>query len=1480
MPAANGTLHSSASGGVTLGGDLDSVVVLSSNLGARVRIDAVALYMPEEWSQIASPSTTGLHQGMDVGDFNQDGELDVVAATDSDGLQLWTGDGGNSWTDVATWTNPDLPGSGRFHTPAFADIDNDGYLDVITSRGTAGGLQAWRFINDGWQQASNGLPVTGTYFDVEAGDFNEDGKIDFVAVGHAMGIRPYAGDGGAFWTPTTAGLPLATTFNSVALGDIDRDGLLDIVAGSSGNGIGIWQGSAGGTGWDMRSRPVSTGTWWDLALGDVNRDGWLDIIGAEEGSGLTVWAGDGAFNWATLAKPVSWGKYASVDAADFNRDGALDVAAGTADDHGLRVWMGDGGYSWTAHATNLPTTGTYTAVRFGDIDHDGALDLVAAKQGNGSVHAWTAGEGAPPSGWDHFSPSGWVTSRGPLTLSIEVLDSGSGLDPNSAMYSLWNGSSWGPWQPATCTGTEGVTTTETLSAAGIFFSRDSGPYPHTANQIRFQVSDMTGNVGSSDPKTVLVDATPPTNPTSFPDSSHWPGGAWRNLNEIRVENWTGDADATSGVSGFSYVFSTLYQLPDTTPETGGIYRVADSGPLPDGEWYIYMRARDAAGNWATGASLDGPYRIDTGPPQNPAGFVSDPATGAWTNDNTIFVDWSPGNDGGSGVGGYAIRWTTTPNFQPVESINSSETFTTSISLADNNSWYLHLKTADNAGNWTADARHWGPFQVDTVRPTSSATAPATSDAPEFVVHWSGIDGLSGVASYDVQVRDLYLGGSWTIWLSGAAVLTDTFHGERGHTYAFRSRAIDRAGNVELWPGAADAITAVTPYEFEAYGLEVTQAVQDLNNSVVLVAGKRTFVRLHVRSLAFGDQGPVEAQLTGWRDGASLGTLLPNNPGGTLTVKESPDRAVLQDSFYFELPSDWLHGTVTLEAEVNPGNTLAKGDSSDNTWSHVATFQDSPEMTVLIVDACYEQAGVTYHADNIHRTMLASWLRRAYPIATLHVRSAAFNPCMDERPSASQSNRILRRNMRDAGEEDDANLRYYGMIDDGGGFERGKGSFNRHVASGPVGTADWGWDFDGSYGDWYGGHELGHTFDRKHAEFCDAAGGDPYPYRFGNISPTTWSGSPDALYGFDIETQEVYPPDWKDVMTYCDNEWISDFTYEGIRDEMLDEASMALLGRSVATAPQTFLEVYGQIITATQQVTLDTFFVTTASWTYAPGTGAYSIRLFDAGDALLATYPFTPLAEHLEQGPVDPAILRPAGPDPADIDEYVPWVPGTKRIAIYQGNQQLASRTVSDHAPQVTLTGPGQGATITGEQITLSWQGSDADGDVLTYWLEYSIDGGNQWQVLGSETRSTQLSLETAFLPGTNQGKFRILASDGVNTTSHETSGTFTVGNKAPDVTILAPRSGAATITGQAVALSAVALDLEDGSLDGAALSWNSSVNGHLGTGELLHVTDLVTGTHTITVTATDSSGATATAGVTVFVNVAVQALYLPVVTRR
>ena len=63
----------------------------------------------------------------------------------------------------------------------------------------------------------------------------------------------------------------------------------------------------------------------------------------------------------------------------------------------------------------------------------------------------------------------------------------------------------------------------------------------------------------------------------------------------------------------------------------------------------------------------------------------------------------------------------------------------------------------------------------------------------FTVTWSGEDVWTGVAAYDVQVRDGYE-GTWTGWLTDTVATSAVFTGVHGHTYFFRARARDVVGN--------------------------------------------------------------------------------------------------------------------------------------------------------------------------------------------------------------------------------------------------------------------------------------------------------------------------------------------------------------------------------------------------------------------------------------------------------------------------------------------------------------------------------------------------------------------------------------------------------------------------------------------------------------------------------------------------------------
>ena len=85
---------------------------------------------------------------------------------------------------------------------------------------------------------------------------------------------------------------------------------------------------------------------------------------------------------------------------------------------------------------------------------------------------------------------------------------------------------------------------------------------------------------------------------------------------------------------------------------------------------------------------------------------------------------------------------------------------------------------------------------DCTPPTSSVDPlPPWVETPAFTVTWAGQDAWSGIAAYDVQVRDGYEGG-WTGWLTGTTATSGTFTGIHGHTYFFRVRARDQAGNQE------------------------------------------------------------------------------------------------------------------------------------------------------------------------------------------------------------------------------------------------------------------------------------------------------------------------------------------------------------------------------------------------------------------------------------------------------------------------------------------------------------------------------------------------------------------------------------------------------------------------------------------------------------------------------------------------------------
>ncbi len=138
-----------------------------------------------------------------------------------------------------------------------------------------------------------------------------------------------------------------------------------------------------------------------------------------------------------------------------------------------------------------------------------------------------------------------------------------------------------------------------------------------------------------------------------------------------------------------------------------------------------------------------------------------------------------------------VNWTTRP-------YAASQSWTLP---ATNGIRTVYAKWKDAANNWSAVKTD--TIVLDTVAPTATEprrglVAATTIDAGRITlrVPWSGTDATSGIARYELlQSTD---GGAWTVVSTTLTAPTADRSLSSLHTYRFRVRAVDKAGNVGAW----------------------------------------------------------------------------------------------------------------------------------------------------------------------------------------------------------------------------------------------------------------------------------------------------------------------------------------------------------------------------------------------------------------------------------------------------------------------------------------------------------------------------------------------------------------------------------------------------------------------------------------------------------------------------------------------------------
>ncbi|MFH0770354.1 MAG: VCBS repeat-containing protein, partial [Candidatus Peregrinibacteria bacterium] len=251
---------------------------------------------PAPFQRALLSSTMGSAGQIAVGDVNNDGDPDLLVESFSNGAQILYGSTGTSFTPGPQVGNR----SGNQMNPTLVDVNNDGFLDAVTTPAGVGGSTMVVYMNDRTGRLSSGTPYS---FPAEnpytqnlfSGDMNNDGFIDFLqATNSNRGIIHWKNNGNGTFT-NVADFSTVGGQRDGAIADFNSDGKRDFFTGNYVRSFFVYPGNGNGTFGSPVAVPLPV-VGRAVVAEDFDGNGFPDIAMAlaENRNGILILLNDGS----------------------------------------------------------------------------------------------------------------------------------------------------------------------------------------------------------------------------------------------------------------------------------------------------------------------------------------------------------------------------------------------------------------------------------------------------------------------------------------------------------------------------------------------------------------------------------------------------------------------------------------------------------------------------------------------------------------------------------------------------------------------------------------------------------------------------------------------------------------------------------------------------------------------------------------------------------------------------------------------------------------------------------------------------------------------------------------------------------------------------------------------------------------------------------------------------------------------------------